>query len=400
MAAAPAPAPRRHRRYLALALGVVALGALAQGAFAWWADPYGMRGSPRPKVVAVLGEQRRLFKTYDAWRHPAELALCGTSRVEQALEPGQPAIAALGMPAYNLAMPGATIYEQWRMAQHAHAHRPLRALWLELAFLVSDAHAPRANPGFSEARLAVDAGGRPQRLHRLADLPLVLSLEAQGAAWRSLRRGSSPRRTLAEVFDRGHFLPGNLDFAGNSRTSFTRGARLVVADHYRRFATADAHGRSPHLDDLAALLAWCRAEGIAATLFHSPEHAYGLRLIERCGLWPAYRDFKCRTLALAGDGVAVWDFSPVCPLTAEPVPPADAAGRSMANYNDAGHFTVAVGRRLAAVLAGAPPADGFGVRLAPAALAAELARQDAALAAWAAANPADDAEIAAIAAGR
>jgi hypothetical protein len=383
-------------RYYAVVFAVILGGALAQGWFAWWADPFGVRGSLRPKITALLGEQRRLFKAHDVLRQPPTLALCGTSRTEQALEPGHPAIAALGLAAYNLAMPGSSIYEQFRMIQHAHARQPLRAVWLELAFLVTAADQPRANPGFSEERLLVDAAGRPQPLHDLADLPLLLSLDGQGAAWRTIRSGSSPRRTLAETFDRGHFLPKNLDFAGNSRTSFVLGARKLHAEHYRRFVASDAGGGNRHLADLAALLAFCRANRIAATLFFAPEHAYYGWLLTRSGLWPAVSAFKQRVLALAGDDVPVWDFAAVGAVTAEPIPPADQPGRTMANYNDAGHFTPAVGRRLIATLASGCAVDGFGVRLHAATLAAELERQAALLDTWAAAHPADAAEVEAL----
>jgi hypothetical protein len=389
------PIPHRWstRRHLVMAAAVVLIGLAAQGLFAWWADPYGQRGTPGPKVIALLGEQRRLFKAHDMIRHAPDLLLCGTSRVEQALEPGHPAIAAAGYTAYNAAMPGSTIHEQLRMVQHAHAHRPLRAVWLELVFRTMDADAPRFRPGFSDWRLATDAQGRPQSFHLLADLPTYLSLETQAAAWRTIRTGSSPRRPLAQVFHRGLFPPENLSLASSNRAAFIAMNRAAWQESYHDFRLTGPDGGNPHLDDLAALAAFCRAQGIALTLFLSPEHAYQAWLIERCGLWPAFAGFKHRVLELAGTDIPVWDFSPIGPLTSEAIPPAERLGRVMSTYNDGGHYTAAVGRQVIATLAAGTAVDGFGVRLTMDGLERELERQRAALRAWAAGQPLDAAEI-------
>ena len=381
------------RRLFAVIAAVIGLGALAQMTFVWWADPYGARGSAGPKVTALVGGQRRYYKAHDLARVRPDMLICGTSRVEQSFEPGHPALAQQGWRPYVAAMAGSTLYEQYRMVQHAHAIQPLKMVWVELAFLITSARQPRWNPGFSEARLALAADGRTQPLHALADLPLLFALDSQAAAWRTLRHGSSPRRTLAETFDRGHFFPRNLDFSGNNRTSFVRGAQAAWADQCRDFAVADANGVNPHLADLASLITFCRAQGIALSLFLTPEHAYHQWLIRHAGLWPAYVGFKRQALALAGNDVPVWDFSPPGPLTAENLPPATQAGRTMVNYNDGGHYTTAIARRIIQTLADGAATDGFGLRLDAATLDAELAAQEAALCTWAAAHPADAAEV-------
>lgn len=398
-AAAPAPAPApAATAYLAVLLGALVLLAAGVMAFCWWSDPYGIHRGTGIKVTSLVQSKARLFKAHDCERQPSDALLAGTSRVEQALDPAHPAIAAGGWKAYNVALPGASIYEERRMIEHAHAVHGVRQVWLELAPFMFGHDRPRLNIGFSEARLAVAPDGRRQPLRGFTDVAETLwALEAFEAGLRCLRTSGSGQRAPVERI----FMRGMADQAlllkelSHSRELFRINAGALWAACYRSFALADPEGRAPACDDLAALFAFCRAEGIALTVFFAPEHAYLAWGNRVWGVEGPYEDAKRLVLRLARDDVPVWDFAGVHPWTTEPVPPT-GSDADMTLYMDAGHYTPVLGRRVLDTLLAGEPREGFGVRLTAATIEGELAAQRTRLTAWAAAHPELAAEVEAV----
>lgn len=376
--------------YLAVLLGTLAAGACAVVGGLLAVDPYGIWRDDGARVPAFVMYQPRLFKPHDAARHRPGTLLLGTSRVEQALDPLHPV---LGGEAYNLAVPGARPYELLRLLEHACAVAPVRRVLLEVAFFSWTNDGREHESGFAESRLAASPLGQARPAWRLADLAdTAWSLESCAAAWQTLHGDFGPGTPLDLIYLRGR---NNPDFVlslhpdgrpRSRRETFDANGQRFLDTAYPAWQGADAAGRWPQIVRLEAIAALCRARGIDLRAFITPEHARQTWAIRACGRWTDYRRFKQAALgALAAHGHPLWDFSSACGVNAEEIPP-EGPG-AMRWWRDGGHYTIELGNLvLERLLAGSGP-DGFGVRLEPAALDAELAGQERLLAAWGAAHP-------------
>jgi hypothetical protein len=383
-----------YLRWMFLALAAFSAGVLV---LTLVADPFGIyrpEGGKRPGLVM---EQPRMTKPYFAGQVLLGAVLLGSSRSEQAMDAGH---RLLGGEGYNLAVPGGLIYEMLRHLQHAASLRPPHPLHLavmELSPFHFDARTARQQTGFSESRLACTVDGTRRPLWFLADLPeTAWSLEAMEGARKTLLPGTHRVASISELYPLGRINPVFLNIPSGrdgsplpARQVFLANVRPFMAETYPGFTLVDAAGRSPAFDHLAAMVDFCRSRRIRLVLFFSPEHAYLAWAAQACGIREQVETAKRRVVALAGNGVEVWDFSRMCATTTQPIP----VDGLMADYLEAGHFRKRLGDRILDTIADGQAQDGFGIRLEPGMLEDELRAQRAGLFGWAESHPEERTEV-------
>ncbi|MGE3771989.1 MAG: hypothetical protein AB7I32_03630 [Gammaproteobacteria bacterium] len=380
----------RHLRRL---LAGIALLALAVAGLNLAVDPYRVFGTPdlagfnalKPDFVESL----RMTVPHAIDRHRPDALILGTSRAGRGYSPQHPAFA--GLDAYNAALPAVSLYEMMRVLQHAQATRPLKRVVLGLDNRVFYADRD-GNGAFSEARLRVDAQGRPQRRLFTATLPdyaaSLLSTDALLASLRAVRFQGWTRLTLD---DDGRWRA--VGDAFDSRAGF-RAMTLNTFDRYRRYS-AEPFRIEQAIAPLREILRLCHRAGIDLRMIVPPSHAWHVEAMRHAGMIERFDEIR-RAIVATNEGVArelgrppfpLWDYSgyrghnvEAAPLTKDARP---------AWFWETVHFKPALG---AAVFdevfapADAPP-PVLGEKIDGANIEAHLAAWHAARETWAAAHP-------------
>jgi hypothetical protein len=378
--------PAVHRFLRLLSLTVAGL-LLVAAAVNMAVDPYRMVGwIDRPGFNAAkprIADHVRVAKPYLSERVQPRTIVLGSSRAEAGIDPASPLWPAADRPVFNLALPGAGLYEQRRMLQHVLASGvPRRVLLgLELVdFLFDPARPPRADAATErewERRLAVRADGRPntERSQQwLVDMSgavislsaLVDSLVTVGA------QGNPEAQTLTPL----GFNPMT-EYAGHVRTNGYFGVFEQKNQEYARFILRQprhvvaANGPlSPGFAELIAILNLARQHRIELILFIHPYHAELLEAQILAGLLPATEAWKRELVALLdreaaarlGARVPLWDFNGYDAYTTERVPPPGDRAASMRWYWEPAHYKRELGERMLARMLG-QSGERFGSRL-------------------------------------
>jgi len=384
-------------RNLALALAATLVMTLGVMAVNWHVDPFALRNpgaAAVPAEGAVKLKQAYWHKTFAvAALKPAGLIM-GTSRADWALDGAHPGFADGARPAYNFALPGASVEQMREMLVHAQRTRPLRQVVIGLdleAFLVG-------RTDFDPALLAGSKASMPGWMN-LARLNLSWSaLEASAAPlWQTTPESAAPlepvgKRTL---------------FRGSEFNNFHARRALLFPRWDPATRWESDSRRAASMRALRELVSFARAEGIDLRLFISPVHARYLEAYRRVGWWPLFEAWKRALVAtLAEEARAhpgraafpLWDFSGFNSVTMERVPALDDAQTPMRWYVDSSHYSRAHGNLILDRVLDRPDAGGqdaasAGTLLYEANLDAHLLklRQDAD--AFRAAFPADVAEV-------
>ncbi|MGI9492882.1 MAG: hypothetical protein ACR2QF_10840 [Geminicoccaceae bacterium] len=364
-------------------------------------DPYGIFGSPRIDGFNAkkpnIGTKVRTAKIHQVMKVRPRAIVVGNSRPEIGLDPAHPCWPAESRPAYNIAIPGMSVYGQIRYGQHAIAAGDVRLILLGLDFIdflvPPDAdHDPRAWPAShaKPMRLAVDAKGQPRSAfywNQLQDqFSAALSLDALKDTVSTLIQQESgsviTRTTLG-------FNPGTPIFEPIIRFE---GASLLFAQKNEEIAQRLLGRRwslnhqgtnwSSNFEAVLRLLRQAKGEGIRAIPFINPLHADFLALIDKAGLWPLMEEWKRRVVMIAEKERAdvVWDFSGFTDYAIESVEEVAARGESLRWFWEPSHYRKELGDRmlfamLAESCADAESVDGLGVTLTSSNVEAHLATQ-------------------------
>jgi hypothetical protein len=398
-------------RYLATYLLLALVMTTVLAAFNALVDPYGAFGAPLidgfNRFKFGFNHHQRIAKTYALERHLPATVILGSSRVASALDPEHPAFR--HRPVYNLGIDASSIYEVYRMAQHAQALRPLDEMVLAVDFYMFNADWP-SQVDFDESRLAVSVDGKPTH-NRIAEFAsLLASGDVSYESWWSLRH-QRDRDTHYTSLGRRDENNDELDMLnrGGQRLVFQASEKSYVnygySPQHHGYLLADKEGRSPFIW-LRRLLDDCRARGTRVHLVINPVHARQYEVMAAVGLWPAYPDWKRRVLATTLEEAAahrsapypVWDFGVINDITTETVPALGDRTTTMRWYRESSHYRKVLGdRMLDRILAEPPPndapADGFGLLLTTANIEAQLSLQARRFAEWQAGHPAEVAEI-------
>ena len=336
-------------------LGVAVLALVASAAaINWLVDPYGMFVPPRIEglnaIKPAFVEHLRLTIPYAIERLRPDGLILGTSRAGRGFSTTHPSWH--GLKVYNSALPAASIYEMWRLLQHAHAVHPLQRVVLGLDHRVF--YQNRDGDGtFSEARLRVDADGRRQFNLFSAQLPdlaaSLLSMDALRDSLGAVRFQGWAKLTLSE---RGEWQSTSDDF---DHANGFRAMTLNTFDRYQRYK-ADRFSMSKSIEPLREILRFCYREHIDLRMVIPPSHAWHLEAMRLSGMQDRWDDIK-RAIVVVNAEVAtevghnpfpVWDFSGYMGPNIEPVPV--AAPSKMTWYWESVHFKQALGDRVLATI--------------------------------------------------
>lgn len=365
-------------RYLQIVLGSVLLGLGAIAALNWYADPYGIYRYGRPgdpeRFRAGIFNASYLHKAHALRELKPDAIVVSHARVLIGVDPRHP-----GLPpgTYNLGLGGAHLYEISRYLQEAFADHPPKLVVLGIDARMFTENAD-ISPEFSEARMRVRADGTPTPFYRLADLQAtLLSIPALYYSAKTLRG-----RTGAPQFVQG--FPA--DFMEKvDRLDLTANVLKMNAKWLAPYLQREKPSRRlPHqMDAYAEIVKLCAAHGTRLVVFVHPLHA---RTIDQMTVDEAVyarwlRAVAALTAQLDPDA-ELWDFAGYNEISTEAFPPPSSENSTMHWYWEANHYRAALGSLvLDRLLLGKGP-QGFGLRVTPANVDADLDRLFAERAAW------------------
>jgi hypothetical protein len=325
---------------------------LATG-FNWLINPYGIFGSPAIRGLnAVKTEAEthtRMMKAYAVRAVKPEAIVIGTSRADGGIDPDHEGWG-YG-PVYNLSIAGANVYEMFRYFQHAQNINPLEQVLLNMDFFAFGTN-NAIKKDFDETELSVGYDGQATdsgtnfKVKSLISVDTLISsistVMNQSASPDSLRNGladTSAWETMVEAKGGYHayFNSTHIEYAKD----------LYIPECYR----IDVNAPDSPFTYYRKMLQMGYRENIDIKIITSPCHARQWEVLEECGLWQVFEDWK-RTLVsineeearLAGKTpFAFWDFSVLNELTTEAVPPLGDTKTQMRWYRDPSHYKVQLG---------------------------------------------------------
>jgi hypothetical protein len=281
-------------------------------------DPYNLINSPSlvgvNKTKIAQGKHVRLFKAVEITRIKPITIFLGTSRAAT-LDPTHPALAS-NQPAYNLALVGATMYEEMRYFQHAIANQPnLKEVIIGVDFF-SFNKLKESTVDFNENRLGKSG------LTWQDAINTSFSLDSFNTSLETLNfnRRTSSGKSL--------FINGMAIHHNNVSTNkpmlniFKETLRLDLQGSYTNFQFSEKS-----LEHYKTIADTCKQHRIALKVFIPPSHVTDLEAIRAARLWSGFEQWKREIVKIA----PVWDFSGYNSITTEPI------SNNMKNYRDSSH---------------------------------------------------------------
>lgn len=331
---------QRYRRYLQLWLVVVLTFLCLMAVINYLVDPYGMFDTARIQDLnaskPAAGKHVRLAKPYQVTGYAPHAIISGNSRPEMGLNPANACWPADLRPVFNLALPGANVYMQARMLQHAIAGSDTRFVLWGLDFLdFLNRHASTSHPlqwpprrTEFEDRLKVNADGSENRGYsrkRLQDyLQTVFSLDTVKDSLKTLS-GQADRHSSSVRRD--GFNPA-LDYheiiAWEGQGVLFQQKNREISRMFSRPGLKLFQGESrwsPDFESIRRLLQFARKHNVTVVLFINPYHVDYLLTLELAGRWSQFESWKRQLASLADEfSVVLWDFSGINLLSTEQAP--------------------------------------------------------------------------------
>ena len=353
---------RVFRRYGVWMAGVFAGLLLMTGLVNLIVDPYGIH-----RLVSIPGfnalkpvaqNNISLVKAYQVRQIRPDTIILGNSRVESGFDTDL-FTEYFDETIYNGALPGATIYEQWRYLENAVAVGSVEHVVVALDFLAFNTARPRFSPTFVDGRLSRMTGDALTRsdIRETAQdiIDVYFSLNGLENAIETVLRQDDPRAATRTQLGFNPMIesPYYWDRLGYGRIFEDKAWSMLQRLHRRDFSFAPTQEwPEGSLTYLERILSLCRREGIRLELFTHPYHAWMLESFHLAGLWPAFEDWKRAVVALVAaddvlngraNPVPVWDFATYNPVTEEAVPPAGDVDTVMTFHWEHSHYKDSVG---------------------------------------------------------
>jgi hypothetical protein len=362
----------RHRNFLLLFLGLLALNSLSIGAINAFVDPYNVVNSQTLAQINLQKPQSskdtRRFKAINVIRFKPKTIFLGNSRTDIGLDPAHPALASYG-PVYNLAIPAGDMYESMRYFQHALANQPdLKqvVIGVDLVAFETRENIGKLDPE-QEARLGTTS--YPQHLPSL-----LFSTDMFSSSFSTVSSNLLNKPAKENYLNNGRLIRTNPNlpieqiFRLHLKTAYFDG----WYDHYQM---------SPEqLKAFQVIVETCKAKGIDLKVFISPAHVTQMEAKRAAQLWPAFEAWKRELVKIT----PVWDFSGYNSITTEPLT------EEMQNYLESSHYVKEIGdlvlNRLFDDQLETVPSD-FGVLVTSENIESHLAQIRAQRQVWATQNP-------------
>lgn len=339
-------------------------GTLTLGLFNVLVDPFAVMGVPKVKswnyIKPDLGNHIRLYKAVDLAKHQdIKTLVIGASRVEEGIDPNQANLADY-QPAYNMAMAGATMYEQQRYLEHAIATQPnLETVILGLDLWLFYSDLPPARPGFDESRIGRRGVGLEEWLK------INVSLATTEAGFTALKTN---RQNPVGADD---YSSSGLRTNANADVPFTHWLTFVIN---RSQEVVDDKA----LESLQAIMDLCATHDLELIVFTTPPHVSHVEALYLSGNGHLVEEIKRHIAQIT----PFYDFYGYSQLTFGPLETTDS-------YRDSSHFQLEVGelivdRLLEGDRANVP--DDFGVWVTAETVESRLGQQREARSQWLSAN--------------
>lgn len=323
------------------------------GALNWFVDPYSIHRSPpvNPRQPMWMSKQLRIAKALYVRKLAPKGIVLGASTAQLAIDPDHPGWNNEIQPRYNLALPGANMYENLRYYQHARANAPLQQVLLGLDFVAFNHFTPLSDD-FKEGLIASDKNGKTKSSWLLKAAMPLLSLNAVTASQKKFfaRRKETHwanGREIPEEIGKRDWREAMLGSADGYVT------RLLLPPPSHRFCLEDANTSGSALDQLETLLRTAASDGTDIRLFIQPSHALLMEALQSTGYWDDYANWERKLVALIEKinieispkkRIILWDFSGYNSFTTEAL--AKDSTEAMRWYWDAGHYKKDLGDRV------------------------------------------------------
>ena len=324
------------------------------GGFNWWVDPYDIYHPAEYKSndLVWMSKQLRLAKAYRVKQLRPQGIVIGASTSQLGINPNHPGWSENVYPRYNLALPGANLYESFRYFQHSHAlNRPKQVL-IGLDFVSFNIFS-QLSDDFDESYMIVSRKGKRQD-HYLNNLAVTLfSLSATKASQKKMfYRGKGTHLSNGTEFSEEiDSQPRNNRSAMMwSATKFV--SRLLMPPPSHRFCLDDETQVSSSFQYLRQILKTTKESKADVRLFIQPIHVYLLEVLKVMGLMEDYEKWQSRLIDLVEDvdnkypenkKFPLWDFSGYNSVTMDEVPPEEEPKGPMDWYYDGAHFKKSLG---------------------------------------------------------
>ncbi len=379
-----------HKRFVFVFVVAFLSACLLAAGVNYLVDPYGLFGARR---IAGFNERKpastervRVTKPYMASRVRPTVVIGGNSRPEIGLDPQSACWDKTEQPVFNMGVPGSSVFMQTRYVQHAVEQGKSRRVLFGVDFLDFLVDRDQSAGSIDWRVLGKSFDGRLGPGVSLQKLEDVLSgLFSLTALTDSLATVTAQHDAYAATRREDGFNPG-LDYVPIIRSEgqsvlFAQKDREVRSRlHAQNLGVRYADGRRGQpLLALRHFLQWAKADGVEVVLFVNPYHVDYLILVEMSGYWPLFEEWKRQLTDIAVEfGVPLWDFNAVDAYSTESPPPPHDRRSMLRWFWEPAHYRRELGDLMLATMlertCGAPTVDGFGSKLIPISLPAELNR--------------------------
>ncbi|MGR9072722.1 MAG: hypothetical protein ACU833_06630 [Gammaproteobacteria bacterium] len=326
-------------------------------------DPYAIYDTPRlvgfNANKPLLYKHLRLAKAHAVVYKQPDALIIGSSRTEHGLDPEHPAIQAR-YNSYNLALTGATIYENLRYLQHANTSHPLKMVVLAVDLFQFNAYRPNASD-FSEERLLADFEGKEQAVSLTIDkLATLASVDAMMASLQTIF-GQENNDNVILLSGQAKPIQGDsLALKNRGRREAALYSELNFISHlyfpkpFRKFGFISKDGSVNTFNYFRKILEYCHHNNIRLHILISPAHARQWELVTAAGMWFQFEQWK-REMVSLNQAVAtemhvqpfpLWDFSGFNYYTTETFPNLGDKQMMMEWYWESSHYRVELGNRV------------------------------------------------------
>mgnify|MGYP001820139477 CR=1 FL=1 len=285
-------------------------------------DPWGLFGTPRvPGVTArkpEAGDYVRLSKPYQVMRAAPDFLILGNSRAELGLNPKALCVGKVGGAAFVLAVPGSSVYLQYRLTQHAVASKKPDLVLIALDainFFTSRDPAAATDTKIVrlewEGRLSVNSDGHPNRFRWITVLKDyadgLFSLAATVDSFRTLAKQDArgeQNRTETGFHDATAYYEHIVRMEGQEVLFRQRMNELNKRYANAKWRLQRRDGLPPNAwNSLENLIELSRREDFELVLIINPLHARHLELLHSKGLWPLVVEWRQELVEIIAERV-------------------------------------------------------------------------------------------------
>ncbi|SVB09293.1 uncharacterized protein METZ01_LOCUS162147, partial [marine metagenome] len=324
------------------------------GGFNWWIDPYDIYHPAEYKSnnLVWMSKQLRLAKAYRVRQLRPQGIVIGASTSQLGINPNHPGWGENVYPRYNLALPGANLYESFRYFQHSQALSPQKQILIGLDFISFNIFT-QLSDDFNESYMVVSREGKRQD-YFLTDLVITLfSLSAIKASQKKMfYRGEGTHLSNGTEFSEEVDSQSRNNRSAMMWSATKTVSRLLMPPPAHRFCLDDGTRTNSSFQYLRQILETAKESKADVRLFIQPAHVYLLEVLKVMGLMEDYEKWQYRLIDLVEDvdkkypknkKFSLWDFSGYNSVTMDEVPPAEEPKRPMDWYYDVAHFKKSLG---------------------------------------------------------